>query len=494
MGWGRAYFAELKEEGGDDEPALPPWMRTDNHDAHLIEFPVQQFRPGDPLDAFIPEDLAAAANVDKMAEESGDAASRVLEGGANEDPVGSNLLHFFRRVSNGDRAVRVGDVALDDGLVFSLLTEGGSDLSLRLSRSHGNDGPVLVVEVGDRKELHDRNSIEQNVDEKMKLAALASYCRVLASKLPDYNALSQRFAGLKDRLLGSTIVDDILDETQVPEEVQSFMSAFGILQLMIETDANFGMIDHMVSSPLRTLGSGFGYLQMAENSEEIEHGLKMLENALNRLNLLFTKYVPQMEKEGLAIEAVDLREVFEKVSALFPGNIQNIEIESFEPVNILIAKWGLIALLENAFNNAFKAGADNIRIEVVQDAEMVTVKIHDDGKAIPSAVLAKLFTSQLGVSAEGSGSGSLVAAKFMADSQGAIKTETGRSVADKLRKSYGIADDYTRFYQIEMEQEGGSAEDPELRPDVKCLKLTFPRVTRLPMDLAPEKPAEAAAA
>ncbi len=170
-------------------------------------------------------------------------------------------------------------------------------------------------------------------------------------------------------------------------------------QVAEERELTLGMLGHDLRSPLNAIILGADYLTRHEElSQPAVRTTRQILAAGRRMNRMIgdlSDYTRLRFGVGLEIEphVGDLREVVDEIS----GELRRQGQVDVDLAGDLVGDWDrdrLARVISNLVNNAIAHGSSSGRVDVRvdgTDAQSVTIRVHNEGKAISPALMPHLF-------------------------------------------------------------------------------------------------------
>ena len=172
---------------------------------------------------------------------------------------------------------------------------------------------------------------------------------------------------------------------------------------------------------LNDLTAAIAYLDVLEErcGKEVRKVVDILERAVDQINM-----VRAVEREGLELKAVNVREVVEDIAKNYPGLI--VEVDSEE----VIADELLYSVVRNLIENAFKYGKPPVRVYTRVEGDWLDLIVEDAGEGVPEEERDKVFELGYG---RGSGIGLYLVKVAVERYGGEVRCEGSRFVV-RLRR------------------------------------------------------------
>lgn len=166
---------------------------------------------------------------------------------------------------------------------------------------------------------------------------------------------------------------------------------------------------HEVKNPINAILSAAKVLEAGGSSKvPSEKLLGLIINGAQRVNdIVSALNAHARPADGTDLQAVDVRDGIEVTLRLLEHKTKDItihrEIETTESVRAPARAFNQVVL--NLFDNAIRAGGENIWITLQQRANMVCVAVADDGPGVPPDLVSRVFDPFFTTRNEGEGTG-----------------------------------------------------------------------------------------
>ncbi len=261
---------------------------------------------------------------------------------------------------------------------------------------------------------------------KQLLIEVDSQTDILAVMEKANQTLARINSSMQTTLQG--LVNHVNQHDQSLNEMSEKMAESGQNILQNTLDA----VAHEIRNPLLAIG-GFSKRLAREAKEEdrgsqyaeiISKESSRLENILNEIMEFCKDYVPSFAEENV----ISLAEgVLDELGDLLREKQIRVVRDFFgESVEVPVDKEGLVKVLRQLLENAIHmigeaAGTVTVSIQPVGDAGQVSIRISDDGRAVPSEVRDALMDGNLSAKTFGRGLGLPLARKIIEAHKGRIE-------------------------------------------------------------------------
>lgn len=202
-------------------------------------------------------------------------------------------------------------------------------------------------------------------------------------------------------------------------------------------------VAHEIKNPLTPMKLNIQYLQQAINSNhpDIINLTKRVSSSIieqiDNLNYIASEFSNFAKMPENKTERIDLKAMLENIVLLFSGN-KNLKITHLLPpeqVVVFADKSQMLRIFTNIVQNAVEAldtenkmGLVNIELLVNPIAQMVTIKVSDNGSGIPDEVKDRIFDPYFTTKSSGTGLGLAMSKKIIDLSGGTIRFESTKDV------------------------------------------------------------------
>ncbi len=182
---------------------------------------------------------------------------------------------------------------------------------------------------------------------------------------------------------------------------------------------------HEIRNPL---GAIRGAVDLIEpQSDEQEEFLEIIQEEVERLDSLVSKFLDFASPVAVQLEAVELTEVIDRAWKLI-DKTNNVSVDFERKKMRVVAEKGLmIQVLINIFKNAIEASATRIEVNFIEDERFVRVVIRDNGMGMDKDVLENIFRPFVTTKTKGTGLGMSVTKKIIDAFGGTISVESTKA-------------------------------------------------------------------
>ncbi len=190
------------------------------------------------------------------------------------------------------------------------------------------------------------------------------------------------------------------------------------------------MLRHDVLNVLTSLLGYSEILKDVSEGEVAEIARKMEETVKRGIEIIErARGLDSVSDAGKSLEAIDLREAFEKVLSLYPVKYR------IEGNAVVMANEGIYSVIGNIVDNAIRhGGADEIRVEIRKEGKFAEIRISDNGKGIDESIIDKIFEDGVSFGEKsGSGVGLYIVRTLVESYGGEIWAESGNGATFVIR-------------------------------------------------------------
>ncbi len=165
------------------------------------------------------------------------------------------------------------------------------------------------------------------------------------------------------------------------------------------------IVSHDLKNPLAVISGYAELLEVNFKKEyimEIEDAVREAENIIQKARTFSKVNMGKIEEKR---ENINLREVIEKAASIMKRKYENVKIDISKEDVFTIAYPIIKEVFVNLIDNAFKYGADEVKISIKKEDKKIVIRVADNGIGIPNKNKENIFKIFKKIKSRGSGSG-----------------------------------------------------------------------------------------